>query len=381
MNAPAHILSLIIPCYNEEKTLAGIVERCLSLIIPAGTQTSSLGLELVIVNDCSTDSSDAVARSLVEKYPGTVKYFAHEKNMGKGAALRTGFLNATGDYVGVQDADMEYDPHDYLTMLEPLLDGRADVVYGSRYLLPDTRRVLYWWHTKMNKTLTTLSNMFTNLDITDMETCYKLFSREVIQEMAPQLRENRFGFEPEVTALVARGGYRVYECAIHYNPRTVEEGKKINWKDGVRALYCIMHYGASFAPVPMQLILYFFIGAISATCNIISFFIMRHCGIGLETSVPVSFVIAALVNYLLCIAILFRHKARWSGAGEIAAYLVTLAIMGTLDFWLTKQLVSLGMTQGWAKLIAILAGFFGNYILRRVLVFPEKKPRKTASPS
>ena len=240
-------LSLIIPCYNEGKTLAGIVERCLSLVTTpltsAGAQlTSGLRLELVIVNDCSTDGSDAVARSLAGKHPGAVKYVAHEKNMGKGAALRTGFMEATGDYVGIQDADMEYDPHDYLTMLEPLLDGRADVVYGSRYLLPDTRRVLRWWHTKMNKSLTTLSNMFTNLDITDMETCYKLFRREVIRELAPRLREKRFGFEPEVTALVARGGYRVYECAIHYNPRTVEEGKKINWKDGVRALYCILRY-------------------------------------------------------------------------------------------------------------------------------------------
>ena len=224
-------LSLIIPCYNEEKTLAGIVERCLSLA------SDNLALELVIVNDCSKDASGEVAKALVQKHPNVVNYFAHEKNMGKGAALRTGFMKATGDFVGIQDADMEYTPADYLTMLEPMLDGRADVVYGSRYLLPDTRRVLYWWHTKMNKSLTLFSNMFTNLDITDMETCYKLFRREVIQEIAPKLKENRFGFEPEVTAFVANGGYRVYECAIHYNPRTVEEGKKINWKDGVRALY------------------------------------------------------------------------------------------------------------------------------------------------
>ena len=187
-------LSLVIPCYNEEKTLREIVERCLSL------RSDTLGLELVIVNDCSTDGSDAVARALAAEHPAVVKYVSHEKNMGKGAALRTGFLRAAGDYVGVQDADMEYNPHDYLTMLEPLADGRADVVYGSRYLLPDTRRVLYWWHTKMNKSLTAFSNMFTNLDITDMETCYKLFRREVIQEIAPMLKENRFGFEPEVTA-------------------------------------------------------------------------------------------------------------------------------------------------------------------------------------
>ena len=362
-------LSLIIPCYNEEKTLEQIVERCLLL------QSESLLLELVIVNDCSKDSSDSVSKSLVEKYPKIVKYFSHEKNMGKGAALRTGFLKATGDFVGIQDADMEYNPKDYLTMLAPILDGRADVVYGSRYLLPDTRRVLYWWHTKMNKSLTTFSNMFTNLDITDMETCYKLFRREVIQEIAPQLKENRCGFEPEVTALVARGGYRVYECAIHYNPRTVEEGKKINWKDGVRALYCIMHYSASTAPVPMQLIIYFFIGAFSAICNLTAFFIMRKSGMELTWSILAAFAISAFVNYLLCIAILFRHKSRWNSLGEIVAYIITLVIMGALDWGVTKGLISAGMSQGAAKTISVIVGFFGNYILRRVFVFPEKKRR------
>lgn len=230
------ILSLVIPCYNEENTLEDIVRRCLALA------SAELGLELIIVNDCSTDGSDSVAKKLAENFE-CIKYVNHEKNMGKGAALRTGFMEATGDYVGVQDADMEYDPSDYLTMLGPLLDGRADIVYGSRYLLSDTRRVLRWWHTRMNRFLTTFSNMFTNLDLTDMETCYKLFRREVIQELAPALREKRFGFEPEVTALVAKGSYHVYECAIHYNPRTVNEGKKINWKDGLRALYCIIRYG------------------------------------------------------------------------------------------------------------------------------------------
>lgn len=375
-------LSLVIPCYNEEKTLADIVERCLSFLSPqasAGIASDSLRLELIIVNDCSTDGSDAVARSLAEKYPDAVKYFTHGKNMGKGAALRTGFLAATGDFVGIQDADMEYSPHDYLTMLEPLLDGRADVVYGSRYLLPDTRRVLYWWHTRMNRFLTTFSNMFTNLDITDMETCYKLFRREVIQEIAPKLKENRFGFEPEVTALVARGGYRVYECAIHYTPRTTEEGKKINWKDGVRALYCIMHYGASTAPLPMQLILYFLIGAFSAVCNLLSFLLMRRIGVAFTHSVIASFVLSALLNYLLCIAFLFRHKVKWNAFGELAAYLLSAAVMGTLDWWLTGMLYSSGMTEGAAKAVAATAGFFGNFILRRFIVFPERRQGKKSS--
>ncbi len=363
-------LSLIIPCYNEEKTLTTAVERCLQLLSP------ELALEIIIVNDCSTDTSGTIAQSLQNAYPGIIHYFAHAKNQGKGAALRTGFLHATGDFVGVQDADMEYNPSDYLRMMEPLAAGLADAVYGSRYLLPDTRRVLKWWHTRMNKSLTIFSNMFTNLDITDMETCYKLFRRETIQEIAPQLKENRFGFEPEVTALLARGGYRVYECAIHYNPRSVEEGKKINWKDGIRALYCIMHYSASTAPVPMQLILYFFIGAFSAICNLISFFLMRKCGIGLNTAIITAFIGSALINYLLCIAILFRHKSRWNGIGEIGAYIITLAIMGSLDWWLTKELISAGIPQGTSKTIAVIVGFFGNYILRRVLVFPEKRTKR-----
>ncbi len=366
-------LSLIIPCYNEEGTLNNIVECCLNEL----TRDSRCPkLELVIVNDCSSDNSEAVALSLSEKYPGVVKYVAHKKNLGKGAALRTGFLHATGDFVGIQDADMEYTPCDYLTMLEPLLDGKADVVYGSRYLLPDTRRVLYWWHTKMNRTLTTFSNMFTNLDITDMETCYKLFRWEVIQEIAGELKENRFGFEPEVTALVARGRWRVYECAIHYNPRTFEEGKKINWKDGVRALYCIMHYGANTAPLPMQLILYFFIGSACAMLDLVTFLILRSCGMGLTASVLSAFALSAMANYLLCIAFLFRHGTGLRCVWEMAAYLVTLALMGGFDLWLTGLLVSFFVSQGISKALAAFAGFFGNFFLRRIFVFPKRNNKK-----
>ena len=199
-------LTLIIPCYNEENTLRSIIERVLQL------QSDSLQLELIIVDDCSKDKSWEVAQSLAKDIK-ELKIYRHEVNQGKGAALRTGFLQATGDFVGIQDADMEYNPQDYLIMLEPLLQNKADVVYGSRYLRPDTRRVLYYWHTWMNKTLTQCSNMFTNLDITDMETCYKLFRREVIQEIAPNLKENRFGFEPEVTAYVAHSYTRYLLCA------------------------------------------------------------------------------------------------------------------------------------------------------------------------
>jgi len=232
-------LSLVIPCYNEETTLAGIVEEVLKL------RSSDLGLELVIVDDCSKDSSRAVAEKLAADHP-EIKLCFHEKNRGKGAALRTGFLAATGDYVGIQDADMEYDPRDYLKMLRPLDEGRADVVFGSRYLRSEDRMVLKWWHSTMNRFLTLLSNVFSDLDVTDMETCYKLFRREVIQGIAPRLKEDRFGFEPEVVAHTARlarqEGIRVAEVAISYRPRSFKDGKKIGWRDGVRALWCILKY-------------------------------------------------------------------------------------------------------------------------------------------
>ena len=205
MNETPKTLSLVIPCYNEEKTLASCVKRVLSI------HTTDLKLELIIVDDCSTDKSPIIAQDLAKHYP-EVTVLRHERNRGKGAALRTGFAHATGEFVGIQDADLEYDPKQLHTLLEPLLDNRADVVFGSRYLKPDSRRVLYFWHTWMNKTLTFVSNMFTNLDITDMETCYKLFRRELIQKI--DLKEDRFGFEPEVTAKIAGMRCRVYECAI-----------------------------------------------------------------------------------------------------------------------------------------------------------------------
>ncbi|GHT87372.1 glycosyl transferase [Spirochaetia bacterium] len=269
-------LSLIIPCYNEAQTIESCIMRVRDMAEGQPGSKLPFSLEIIVVDDASTDGSLAILEKTAVKYP-EIHVLKHEKNRGKGAALRTGLLHATGDFVGIQDADSEYDPKEYITMLEPLFDGKADVVYGSRYLKPETRRVLYFWHTWMNKHLTTVSNMFTNLDITDMETCYKLFRRRVIQEIAPTLKEERFGFEPEVTAKVAQGHYRVYECAISYNPRSYEEGKKIGWKDGVRALYCILHYSAHTAPLPMQLILYFFIGGFSLVVNMVAFIILRAC--------------------------------------------------------------------------------------------------------
>lgn len=361
-------LSLVIPCYNEERTLATCVDRCLAL------NALGIRLDLVIVDDCSTDNSLVVARQLADAHP-EVTVLHHAVNQGKGAALRTGFLHAQGDYVGIQDADAEYDPRDYLVLLAPLLDDRADVVFGSRYLRQDTRRVLYFWHTWMNRTLTFVSNMFTNLDISDMETCYKLFRRDSIQRIAPNLKENRFGFEPEVTALIAQLGCRVHECAIHYTPRTYEEGKKIGWKDGLRALYCIMHYSAHSAPLPMQILLYFFIGGASALANVSLFAGFLAAGMGMTPAVGLAYLIAAAVNYVLCIAILFRHRARWSTAGELTAYALSVGIMCAVDYALTYSMLALSVTPVWSKAWAAIIGFAGNFLLRKYLVFFEQRQR------
>jgi glycosyltransferase involved in cell wall biosynthesis len=227
-------LSVVIPVYNEERWLAELVRRVQVVPIPK---------ELVLVNDCSTDGTPAILHQLEQQYDN-VRVFHQPKNMGKGAALREGFRHCTGDAVVVQDADWEYDPAEYPKLIQPIVDGRADVVFGSRFI-GESHRVLYYWHSVANKALTTLSNWFTNLNLTDMETCYKVFRREVIQSI--DLRSNRFGFEPEVTAKIARKRkgqppWRVYEVPISYSGRTYEEGKKIGLKDAFQALYCIVRY-------------------------------------------------------------------------------------------------------------------------------------------
>jgi glycosyltransferase involved in cell wall biosynthesis len=223
-------LAVVIPCYNEANTVNELIDRVLA---------SPWVAEVIVVDDGSTDGTrDVLAtRSAVED---RVQMILHPVNRGKGAALRTGFGAATAEFVVVQDADLEYDPADYPLLLEPLLSGVADVVYGSRFASGRPHRVLYFWHSVGNKALTLLSNMFTDLNLTDMETCYKAFRREVIQGI--EIEEDRFGFEPEVTAKIARGDLRIYEVGISYAGRSYDEGKKIGWRDGVRALYCIVRY-------------------------------------------------------------------------------------------------------------------------------------------
>ncbi|HLH81352.1 MAG TPA: glycosyltransferase family 2 protein [Chthonomonas sp.] len=231
MAKPAYRLSVLIPVYNEQPTILELLRRVRSVNIPK---------EIIIVDDGSTDGTKELLRTQVEGQFDDVVVIYHEQNRGKGAAIRTAIAHATGDYVIIQDADLEYDPREYPSLLEPLLDGRADVVFGSRFLGGGPHRVLYFWHRVGNGFLTLLSNMLTNLNLTDMEACYKVFKREIIQSLP--LRCNRFDFEPEVTAKVAKRHYRIYEVPISYSGRDYSEGKKVSWKDGLIAIWTIIKY-------------------------------------------------------------------------------------------------------------------------------------------
>ena len=231
-------LSIIIPSFNEGPTIYKILDKIKAVSLP-----NTIEKEIIIVNDCSTDStSESVLFYIKDNSELTIIFIEHEKNKGKGAAIHSGIKASTGDVIIIQDADLEYDPQEYIVLLKPIIDGVADVVYGSRFMGGNAHRILFFWHSIGNKFLTFLSNMFSNLNLTDMETCYKMFRAEILKSI--HLRENRFGFEPEVTQKVARiPKIRIYEVGISYYGRTFAEGKKISWKDGFHAMYCILRYG------------------------------------------------------------------------------------------------------------------------------------------
>ncbi len=231
-------LSVVIPVYNEQRTLMDLIERVRSVPIRK---------ELILIDDCSKDESWKLLQKLEADSKdddfNQVRIFQHAQNMGKGAALRTGFENVSGDIVVIQDADLEYDPAEYPKLIKPIIQQKADVVYGSRFLGDQAHRVLYYWHYLGNKFLTVMSNCFTNLNLTDMETCYKVFRKDVISELVGVLKQNRFGFEPEITARLARRKHRIYEISVSYSGRTYADGKHIGWKDGFQALWCIVRFG------------------------------------------------------------------------------------------------------------------------------------------
>jgi dolichol-phosphate mannosyltransferase len=361
-------LSVVVPAYNEERSLLPCIERVLAIA------DDSLELEIIIVDDASHDGTANVALGLAARHP-QVKVRRHTVNQGKGAALHTGFREATGDFVAVQDADLEYDPRDLKRLLVPLVDGIADVVVGSRFLSGGAHRVLYFWHSVGNRFLTLLSNMFTDLNLSDMETCYKVFRREVLQDI--ELREKRFGFEPEVVAQIARKRLRIYEIGISYAGRTYEEGKKIGAKDGFRALYCIIRYNMPHAPLPLQFAGYVFVGGLCAVANLLLFAALSNFT-PTWVAAPAAFIIAAVLNYWLCTVLLFRRRATWSRWTELASYGALVGGVAGVDLVSTMTLIAAGLPSMASKGLASGLALVFNFIGRRFLIFPERRPSEWA---
>lgn len=357
-------LSIIIPAYNEEPSLAACIERVVAI------GSDSLALEVIVVDDASSDGTWRCAEAAAARHP-EVRVVRHQVNQGKGAALHTGFRHATGDFVAVQDADLEYDPRDLIRLVEPLVDGTADVVIGSRFLSTGRHRVLYFWHSVGNRVLTLLSNMFTDLNLTDMESCYKVFRRALLDDI--ELHERRFGFEPEIVAQFARQRLRIYEMGISYEGRTYEQGKKIGVRDGFRALYCILRYNLPHAPMPIQFAVYVVVGALCAALNL-AVFVALLAVLSVWLAAPAAFAVAAIANYWLTTALLFRRNARWSTAAELAVYAAVVAAVAGVDAATTAALIAVDVSPAGAKVLASGAALALNFAGRRWLVFPERRP-------
>ncbi|HFQ91070.1 MAG TPA: glycosyltransferase [Desulfobulbus sp.] len=351
-------LSIVIPCYNEEKTL----EECLRRVLAIADAT--LSLEVIIVDDCSQDRSLALARELAARHD-EIRVLRHEVNMGKGAALRTGFRHATGDVVAVQDADLEYDPHDLKRLVEPIRTGEAEVVLGSRFLSPGRHRVFSFWHYMGNRFLTLLSNMFTDLYLTDMETCYKVFRREVIQAM--EIRENRFGFEPEIVARIARRRLEIFEMGISYDSRSYADGKKIGVRDGFRAIYCILHYNGYRAPAPLQFLVYLPIWLVFAILDTIGVGLLGATGLSPLSSLALPFLLASVADYFLCVHFLFRNRRPGRGIALFSGFALAGSV---LDILVTRGLLLAGLSFAWARVCVLVLILFYNFFTRRRFIFP-----------
>lgn len=353
--------TIVIPCYNEANTLETCVDRLLAIADDA------LRLEIIIVDDCSSDGSADIADGIAARHSG-IRVLRHEVNQGKGAALRTGFAHATSELVAVQDADLEYDPQDLRELIDLCARERADAVFGSRFITGGAHRVLYFWHSLGNTFLTFFSNVMTDLNLSDMETCYKVIRRERLDKIT--IEENRFGFEPEITAKLSRRGLRIFEKGITYSGRTYEEGKKIGVRDGFRALYCILRYNAPFVPWILQLVLY---GVFAYATSAIGFLagVLGYVGACPVPVVGGFFAHAFLLNAAAS-RLLFRGKGeRGKCTLSEHAAVVGTSVAGTFLFWLTQMDRISGFTGYsileilvWWKVVTL-----GMYVVLRVGVF------------
>ena len=357
--------SIIIPCFNEENTLRESVKRLIAIT------GDDLELEIIIVDDGSTDGSREVARELSNEH-SNLRLIEHMSNQGKGAALRSGFATATGEVVAVHDADLEYNPRDLKKLIDLVVEDRADVVFGSRFLAGEEHRVLYFWHSLGNRFLTFLSNMLTDLNLTDMEACYKVFKREVIQGI--EICENRFGVEPEIVAKVAQKRLRIYEMGVSYAGRTYEEGKKIGIRDGLRALYCIVRYNAYRAPLPLQFAFYLphTLAAILAGLTAYRLMIYGQTEVataGFATAAIVGYFTFTIINAIGSMSLIFRKKSRWSHWPENMIHALVLGLVFAMEFGLSSAFIRAGWPCILAKTCSFSIASILIYLGYRFVVF------------